>query len=124
MWICLMFSSESGIQGQDSDDFSDSLSFTSDLSELSRRNCELDEQVKNLKSQINRYETEIEQFEMLRSDWQNEKESLEDVLMQLREQMREKENALNVIEAQKVCFIVHWSQFLIFIYVKEAQFES
>ena len=79
------------------------MSFTSDLSELSRKNLELDDQVTNLKSQIDRYETEIEQFEMLKSDWQIEKEALEDVLMQLREQMKEKENSLNVIEAQKVC---------------------
>ena len=97
-----IISTESGIQGQDSDNFSDSMSFTSDLSELSRRNLELDEQVTNLKAQINRYESEIEQFEFLKSDWQTEKESLEDVLMQLREQMREKENSLNLIEAQKV----------------------
>ena len=85
------------------------MSFTSDLSELSRKNLELDDQVTNLKSQIDRYETEIEQFEMLKSDWQIEKEALEDVLMQLREQMKEKENSLNVIEAQKVC--IHFLHF-------------
>ena len=62
----------------------------------------------NLKSQIDRYETEIEQFELLKSDWQVEKEALEDVLMQLREQMKEKENSLNVIEAQKVRRDVVW----------------
>ena len=105
MLIFDTFTSESGIQGQDSDNFSDTTSFTSDISELSKRNTELDEQVTNLKSQIGGYETEIEQFELLRSDWQNEKEALEGVLMQLREELREKENSLNVIEAQKVCII-------------------
>ena len=97
------FITESCIQGQDSDNFSDTTSFTSDFSELSKRNTELDEQVTDLRSQIARYESEIEQFEMLRSDWQNEKEALEGVLVQLREQLKEKENSLTVIEAQKVC---------------------
>ena len=105
--------SESGIQGQDTDNFSDTTSFTSDLSELSKRNVELDEQVSSLRSQIDRYETEIEQFEMLRSDWQNEKEALEGVLVQLREQLKEKENSLAVVEAQKVCSVIK----LVYIYL-------
>ena len=77
-------------------------SVTSDLSVLTYRNKELDAQVTSLQSQISKYEQEIEQFELVKSDWISEKEALEDVLMQLREQLREKENSLNIIQAQKV----------------------
>ncbi|KAL3873668.1 hypothetical protein ACJMK2_036761 [Sinanodonta woodiana] len=80
---------------------SESTSMTTDLSELSRQNEELDEQVVSLKSQIARYEQEIEQFELMKTDWQIEKEALEDVLIKLREQMKEKERSLNVVEAKK-----------------------
>jgi chromosome segregation ATPase len=80
----------------------DTHSMTSDLSALSRRNQELDEQVLGLREQIEKYERNIEQFELVKSDWAMEKEALEDVLGQLREQLRNREGALNVIEAQKV----------------------
>ncbi|XP_053375042.1 thyroid receptor-interacting protein 11-like isoform X7 [Mercenaria mercenaria] len=80
---------------------SDSASLTSDLSEMSRRNFELDEQVNTLKAQIRNYETEISQFEMMQSDWLSEKEALEGVLVELRNQMKAKENSLNVAEAKK-----------------------
>jgi len=83
---------------------SEELSVTSDLSELSlqNQNQQLDKQVTFLRQQIHQYEQDIEQFEVIKSDWQTEKEALEDVLMDLREQLREKEMALNIIEAQKV----------------------
>lgn len=81
---------------------SDSASLTSDLSEVSRRNLELDELVKNLKLQISHYETEINQFEMMQSDWLSEKETLEGVLIELRSQLKAKENSLNVAQAKKV----------------------
>ncbi|KAK3591801.1 hypothetical protein CHS0354_007654 [Potamilus streckersoni] len=80
---------------------SESTSVTTDLSELSRQNQELDDQVVSLKSQIARYEQEIEQFELMKTDWQIEKEALEDVLIKLREHMKEKERSLNVVEAKK-----------------------
>ncbi|XP_060577113.1 thyroid receptor-interacting protein 11-like isoform X2 [Ruditapes philippinarum] len=80
---------------------SDSASLTSDLSEISRRNLELDEQVNTLKGQISNYETEINQFEMMQSDWLSEKEALEGVLVELRNQLKAKENSLNVAEAKK-----------------------
>lgn len=84
--------------------FSDSASLTSDLSEMSRRNLELDEHVNNLKSQISTYEMEIGQFEMMQSDWLSEKEALESVLVDLRTQLKAKENSLNVAEAKKVLY--------------------
>ncbi|KAL4238385.1 Golgi organization [Mactra antiquata] len=80
---------------------SDTASVTSDLSEMSRRNVELDELVHTLKSQISNYESEISQFELLQSDWMNEKETLEGVLVELRTQLKAKENSLNIAEAQK-----------------------
>ena len=48
------------------------------------------------------YETEIGQFDLVRSDWQMEKEALEDVLLRLREQLRDREEHLSVVKAQKV----------------------
>ena len=84
---------------------SDSASLTSDMSEISRRNLELDEQVNTLKIQISNYETEISQFEAMQSDWLSEKEALEGVLVELRNQMKAKENSLNVAEAKKVGFV-------------------
>jgi peptidoglycan hydrolase CwlO-like protein len=82
---------------------SDSMSLTSDdLSEMSRRNLELDDQVNELQSQIKTYEAEIAQFEALQSDWLSEKEGLEGVLVELRKQLKARENSLNVVEAQKV----------------------
>lgn len=39
---------------------------------------------------------------MVKSDWLMEKEALEEVLLNLREQMREKEDALNIAQAQQV----------------------
>ncbi|KAK3093131.1 hypothetical protein FSP39_011514 [Pinctada imbricata] len=76
-------------------------SLTSDLSILTNRNKELDTEVSDLKQQISKYEQEIQQFELVKSDWISEKEALEGVLVQLRDQLREKENSLNIIEAQK-----------------------
>lgn len=53
-------------------------------------------------SQIEAYEQEMEQFELVKSDWQMEKESLEGVLVKLRSELREKEEVLSVVQAQKV----------------------
>ncbi|XP_033734322.1 thyroid receptor-interacting protein 11-like isoform X2 [Pecten maximus] len=90
--------SDSGVQSSSDQD---QLSITSEMSELSQRNKLLDEQVALLQKQIDRYELDIEQFEVVKSDWQSEKEALEDVLMDLREELRDKENSLNILQAQK-----------------------
>lgn len=63
---------------------------------------ELDEQVTSLKDQIRSYEEEINQFEALQADWLSEKETLEGVLVELRSQLKEKENVLHTLEAEKV----------------------
>ncbi len=75
----------------------------SDLSSaLSLRNRELDLKVDELQEEVVKYKNDIDQFEYVKSDWQMEKEALEEVLLQLREQLREKEMALNIALAQKV----------------------
>lgn len=61
----------------------------------------LDEQVSMLQKQVEKYEQEIEQFEFMKSDWQTEKEALEEVLLGLRNQLKEKETSLNVAQAQR-----------------------
>lgn len=96
------FVSYIGVLCEESDLVSDSGSFTSDVSELSRRNQELDEQVNSLRDQIKTYEEDIAKFETLQADWLNEKETLEGVLEELRNELKDKENDLNTVEAQKV----------------------
>ena len=64
----------------------------------------LDEKVLTLQKQVEKYEQEIEQFEYMKSDWQTEKEALEEVLLGLRNQLKEKEASLNVAQAQRVSF--------------------
>ncbi|XP_023931137.1 thyroid receptor-interacting protein 11 isoform X5 [Lingula anatina] len=81
---------------------SDTGSIMSTASDISWKNRQLDEQVHTLQSQIDKYEEEIEQFEMVQSDWQVEKQALEDVLNKLRGQLRQKEESLNVVQAAKV----------------------
>ena len=63
----------------------------------------LDDQVTSLQAQVDKYETEIEHFEMVKSDWLIEKEALEEVLMKLRDQLRDKEEALSIAQAEQVC---------------------
>lgn len=55
-----------------------------------------------MQGQIEKYEQELEQFELVKSDWQMEKEALEGVLKKLREELREKEGELSIIQARKV----------------------
>ncbi|XP_023224958.1 thyroid receptor-interacting protein 11-like [Centruroides sculpturatus] len=83
-----------------SDDF-DRESIASSMSELSMRNKELDVQVKGLQNQIETYEREIKYFELLHSDWQTERQAMEDLLLRLRAQLRMKEESLSVITAEK-----------------------
>ncbi|XP_046578475.1 thyroid receptor-interacting protein 11-like [Haliotis rubra] len=73
----------------------------SDISELSRRNRELDLKVEQLQTEVDKYKTDIDQFEFVKSDWQLEKESLEEVLLQLRKQLQERERELNIALAEK-----------------------
>ena len=74
----------------------------SDVSELSRHNVELDNQVTLLRKQISAYEDEIKQFEMVKSDWQMEKEALEDVLLNMREQLRDRDEKITALQQQRV----------------------
>ena len=47
----------------------------------------------------------MEQFELVKADWQMEKETLEEVLLKLRSELKEKEEVLSIIQAQKVTFV-------------------
>ncbi|XP_071079459.1 thyroid receptor-interacting protein 11-like isoform X3 [Haliotis cracherodii] len=89
-------------QLQDDVDESSSVSTLNDsLSTGSVRNRELDLKVEQLQTEVDKYKTDIDQFEFVKSDWQLEKESLEEVLLQLRKQLQEKEMELNIALAQK-----------------------
>lgn len=55
-----------------------------------------------LQSQIDSYKQEMEQFELIRSDWQMEKDSLEGVLVELRQELKAREEKLNVAHVAKV----------------------
>ncbi|KAK6181040.1 hypothetical protein SNE40_008983 [Patella caerulea] len=64
-------------------------------------NSPLDEQVRHLQSQVQQYQNDIEQFEYVKCDWQLEKEALEDVLMKLRDELKQAESSLAVAQAQQ-----------------------
>lgn len=55
-----------------------------------------------LTSKIESYEQELEQFNLVKSDWQMEKQSLEGTLLRLRQELRIKDEALCVAQARKV----------------------
>ena len=38
----------------------------------------------------------------MRADWQTEKEALEDIMVSLRAELRQKDDTLNIMEAEKV----------------------
>ena len=67
-----------------------------------QNNADLDEQLNSIKAEVDRYKEEVDQFELVKSDWLMEKEALEDVLLQLREQLQEKEVLLSEALNQKV----------------------
>ena len=78
---------------------------SSDTSELSQKNTDLQNQLSSLQAEVDKYKNEVDQFEMVKSDWLMEREALEDVLLQLRKQLQEKETSLDEVLAQKVCEI-------------------
>jgi len=55
-----------------------------------------------LQGQIEKYEQELEQFELVKSDWQMEKQALEGVLKKLKEELRKKEAEHSIVQARKV----------------------
>jgi len=59
-------------------------------------------QVFELTGRIESYEQELEQFNLVKSDWQTEKESLEKTLIRLREELHKKEEELCIAQARKV----------------------
>lgn len=76
---------------------------TAEIEELSSRNSELEKQ---LKEQSSNQERDMEEFEMLKADWILEKEALENTLFELEQKLKERETALNKIEAQKVSYVM------------------
>ena len=65
-------------------------------------------EVQKLQEQVTGYEQEIEQFELIKSDWEMEKDALQEVLLKLRLQLKEKEDQLNVIQFSMVgLFLCH-----------------
>lgn len=59
-------------------------------------------QVHSLQSQVDSYRQEQEQFELIRADWQIEKDSLECVLMELRQELKTREETLSATRIAKV----------------------
>jgi len=58
--------------------------------------------VASLQSQVDSYRQEVEQFEVIKSDWQIEKDSLEEVLMKLRLELKTRDDKLNAAHVRKV----------------------
>ena len=66
-----------------------------DLVSLSVQNQDLQDKLQGL-------QTEVEDFELVRADWQIEKEALEDVLIKLRQQLQEKDEELQASGSSQV----------------------
>jgi len=60
------------------------------------------EQVSSLQSQVDSYRKELAQFELIRSDWQMEKDSLEGALMKLQHELKSREGTLSTVHISKV----------------------
>ena len=78
-------------------------SATADSSDLSM-------EVQKLQEQVSGYEQEIEQFELIKSDWEMEKDALQEVLLKLRLQLKEKEDQLLVMQSKVQCTIYYHLQ--------------
>ena len=50
----------------------------------------------------NALKEQIEQFELVRADWEMEKEALEEVVVRMREQLKEKDRELQSLTAERV----------------------
>jgi len=74
------------------------------------------EQVFSLQCEVDSYRQELEQFELIRSDWQTEKESLEAALMKLRWELKTRDEKLNTVHISKVIHCVS-ARFLSFVLV-------
>ena len=59
--------------------------------------------MQKLQEQVTGYEQEIEQFDLIKSDWEMEKDALQEVLLKLRLQLKEKEDQLNAVQSSMVC---------------------
>lgn len=60
-------------------------------------------ELRHLSSQLRVYQEQLEEYECMKADWQVEKEALEDVLMGLRKQLREKEAAFTAAQVNSTC---------------------
>ena len=80
----------------------------SDLSELSFHNQQLTEKMAMLQAQIVEYERKIESYEMQKSDWSDNKVAMVTELATLKQELQEKEEALAVVEAEKVRLRSDW----------------
>ncbi|XP_074662734.1 uncharacterized protein LOC141915192 isoform X2 [Tubulanus polymorphus] len=85
----------------DNDSSNGQSSVVSEHSSDIRGNHSLDGHVRVLENQVEKYEQEIEHFEMVRCDWHSEKQALENVLKQLQNKIREKQESLSVAQAEK-----------------------
>ncbi|XP_023727359.1 thyroid receptor-interacting protein 11 isoform X4 [Cryptotermes secundus] len=83
------------------DDDCETESLKSEISELCLLKQKLNSQISQLQMKVETYERDIECFEMMKSDWTVEKKMLEQHLSGLKEQLREKEEKLNLVTAQK-----------------------
>ena len=61
------------------------------------QNESLTDQVNRLQKQVADYEAEIKRFDDIKVDWETEKEALESILIQLRQKLQTKEEALKVM---------------------------
>ena len=66
---------------------------------------DLSGKVKKLQEQVTGYKQDVEQFELIRSDLEMEKDALQEVLIKIRRQLKEKEDELNQLQTSMVRLI-------------------
>ncbi len=66
-----------------------------EISILISKNSQLETEIEDLQQNISTYKADIEQYDLIKSDLEMEKEALEEVLLKLRSDLKEKEEKLN-----------------------------
>ena len=66
-----------------------------EISILMSKNSQLETEIEDLQQNISTYKADIEQYDLIKSDLEMEKEALEEVLLKLRSDLKEKEEKLN-----------------------------
>jgi len=81
------------------------------------------DQVCSLQSQVESYRQELDKLELIRSDWQMEKDSLEGAVVKLRQELKTREQKLNAAPVGKVHHNI-FTGFILFLFTLKNAFSN